>query len=107
MTGPDSKRVVQITALRHGSKPEVGSGYQITDTTILTASHILGTARAPQIFIQSYKAAWKQAAVGRVDIGGDISLLTIAPITAPDGTGVAPIFGALGSKATVLDATTA
>jgi hypothetical protein len=89
-----------------GRPPVVGSGYQITGGTVLTATHVVRDTPASNVAIQCHQAGWIRKAIDSVDLGDDLTLLFTKPITAPGGTGRSPVLGALGASAQVLDATT-
>jgi tetratricopeptide (TPR) repeat protein len=108
----DLRRVVQIWAREHDGRDRPGSGYLLTDSLVLTASHVLGlpTTRrsegvlaADDVLVQSHWVDRTIKASKMLGLGGDIALLLMdRPFKHP--LGPAPVRGAVGSAAVVLPA---
>src|SRR5664279_1757660 len=99
----DVRRVVQVWATGGDGSDLVGSGYLLSESVVLTATHALGAA-TDGILVQSHSGdGWTSRVQRVIDLGGDVSVLQCAQ-TYPGPLGVPPNIGGFGTRARQLDA---
>ena len=83
--------MVQIGAPQLNGGTELGSGYRVTDAHVLTATHVIGSARTETIAVQSHAGRWTSGVAAHLDLGDDLSLLELRqPVAAETSQRITP-----------------
>jgi hypothetical protein len=106
VAGPDVSRVVQIVAQHFADDPtpKVGSGYRVSASMVLTATHALDSATPELVAVRSHLAGWTAGVLTRYDLGDDVSLLEIGRPRVDAGRALLvtpidpPLYGKVGSR---------
>jgi lipopolysaccharide biosynthesis regulator YciM len=100
--GVDAGRVAQLR-VEHEAGARRGSGYRVTDTTVLTAAHVVaGNKKVQVVFNADLPDEWSVLATVALYVSaGDVAVLTIDPPEAQRG--VEPTqYGQIGRRPAVL-----